>query len=242
MMKKLYVLVFAIGFCYPFLAQKNVENQDLMWFRYAQKLKLNENYQLNSEIEERFYSSTGRQHQFLIRTALDRKLGKEWSANIGFTYFLQSLPHDPDVAEFHNQTELRPHFGLGYKQKISEKFSINHRIKSELRFFEKEDHSFEFGNNRTRYMLNLQYTFIPKFTAAIYDEIHINIGKKIVKNVFDQNRIGASISYFPTSTIGFELGYINWFQQRTSGVDFYNRNILRFTFHHNINMKKIKND
>lgn len=234
---KYWVCTFCIIFTFT-KAQKNVENQDLLWLRYALKMKINDRYQINTEIEERTYHSPWRQHQLVSRATLERKLEKDWSVNVGFTYFVQSLPHDPEVADYHNQIELRPHLGFGYQQKISEKFSVNHRIKSEFRFFEQENGRFEYGNNRTRYMLNVQYRFLPKFTLSAFDEIHLNIGKKIVKNVFDQNRIGGSIMYFPIPNLGFELGYLNWFQQRTSGVDFYNRDIIRFTVHQNINLKK----
>ena len=32
--------------------------------------------------------------------------------------------------------------------------------------------------------------------------------------------------------------YLNWFQQRPSGTDFYNRDIIRFSVFHTINLKK----
>lgn len=53
-------------------AQKNVETQQ----RYSLKLKLNDHYQLRQEIEERAYWFPWRQHQFVSRTAAERKLGK----------------------------------------------------------------------------------------------------------------------------------------------------------------------
>lgn len=60
-------------------AQKNIENQHLLWTRYYLKLKLNDNYQLRQEIEERNYWFPWRQHQFVSRTFADRKLGKGWN-------------------------------------------------------------------------------------------------------------------------------------------------------------------
>lgn len=222
-------------------AQKSVETQHLLWTRYYIKLKLNDNYQIRQEIEERTYWFPWRQHQFVTRTFAERKLGKGWNAGLGFTYFLQSLPHDPEITISENRTELRPQLEIAYKQTISEKLTLHHRYWSEFRFFEQSNGSFQFGNNRTRYKLEIRYSPIEKLTLKAFDEIHINIGKKIVQNVFDQNRYGASIQYMPIENLGFELGYFNWFQERKSGVDFYNRHIVRFTIHHTINFKKSKN-
>jgi len=156
---------------------------------------------------------------------------------LGFTYFLQSLPHDPEISDYTNQLELRPQLELAYKQNLTEKVILHHRYWGEFRFFEKTNGSFEFGNTRLRYKIELRYSPISNITIKVFDEIHLNIGEKIIQNVFDQNRYGASIQYMQLQNFGFELGYFNWFQQRRSGVDFYNRHIVRFTIHHTLNLK-----
>ena len=223
------------------IAQKNVDTQHLLWTRYYLKLKINDNYQIWQELEERAYWFPWRQHQFVARTHLERTLGKGWNAGIGFTYFLQSLPQDPEIKEFTNQTELRPQLELSYQQKISEKFTVDHRYWTEFRFFEQSNNSFTYGNIRIRYKLELGYAPIKQLTLKTFDEIFINVGGKIVQNVFDQNRCGASVQYMPIENLGLELGYFNWFQQRKSGMDFYSRNITRFTIHHTLKFKSPKN-
>ena len=222
------------------VAQKNIDSQHLLWARYNLKLKINDNYQIVQELEERTYWFPWRQHQFISRTHLERKIGKGWNAGIGFSYFVQTLPHDPEITDIDNKSELRPHIEIANKQTIIEKLSIHHRFWSEFRIFEQADGSFDYGNTRLRYKLELRYTPIPELTLKAFDEIHINVGRNIVQNVFDQNRYGASVQYMPIENFGFELGYFNWFQQRSSGVDFYNRHIVRFTIHHTINFMHIK--
>jgi len=222
-------------------AQKNVESQDLLWMRYYLKLNLNDNYQIRQEIEERTYWFPWRQHQFVSRTFVERKLGKAWNAAIGFTYFLQSLPHDPEIKDFTTQLELRPQLEIAYKQTVSDRIVLHHRYWSEFRIFEQPAGNFEYENNRIRYKIELRYSPFKKLSLKAFDEIHLNIGSKIVQNVFDQNRYGGSIQYIPFENLSFELGYFNWFQQRRSGVDFYNRHIVRFTVHHTIRFQKLKN-
>src|SRR5690606_29992097 len=140
------------------------------------------------------------------------QLGNGWNVGAGITYFLQALPQDPNIKEYDNQLELRPQLELAYKQQISETFAISHRYWSEFRYFEPEGEKLYYSNVRMRYKIELQYRPIKKITLKAYDEIFINIGKDVVYNVFDQNRIGASIQYMPTTNLGFEVGYFNWFQ------------------------------
>jgi len=236
--KPLVFLLILLSFLSTSLfAQKNTTTQELLWSRYYLKLKINDLYQIRQEIEERTYWFPWRQHQFVSRTFVERKLGKGWNSGLGFTYFLQSLPHDPEISDYTNQLELRPQLELAYKQNLTEKVILHHRYWGEFRFFEKTNGSFEFGNTRLRYKIELRYSPISNITIKVFDEIHLNIGEKIIQNVFDQNRYGASIQYMQLQNFGFELGYFNWFQQRRSGVDFYNRHIVRFTIHHTLNLK-----
>jgi len=217
-------------------AQKKITTQHLLWTRYYFKIQLNNVYQIRQELEERTYWFLWRQHQFVSRTHFERKLGKGWNTALGFTYFIQSLPQDPSITNYDNQKELRPQLEIAYLQTISEKISLHHRYWIEFRFKEQTDHSFAFDNNRVRYKLELRYAPISKITLKAFDEIHLNMNGNAAQNIFNQNRYGASIQYMPTKKCGFELGYLNWFQQQNSGIDFYNRHIVRLTFHHKINI------
>lgn len=228
--------------------QESTTNQNLIWYGLFTTLELNEKWYFQNEFQERQYINPTAQHQFLIRSHLHRLLGKSgWETSIGMCLFLQN-PNDPNATTILTVPELRPHIEFAYKQKL-EKFTLDHRYRAESRFFhstnqartELED-GFEFGNFRFRY--RLQAT-IPLFKVAesrtlklkISDEININVGNKITKNVFDQNRLYAGINYDILPHLSFEVGYLNWFQQRPNG-DFYNRNILRFTVFHKISLKK----
>lgn len=221
-------------------AQKNVETQNLLWLRYNLKLNINTNYQIRQELEERTFWFPWRQHQFASRTLLDRRLGNGWNTAIGFTYLEQALPQNPTIKNFKNTTELRPQIEIAYNQIVSSQLSLNHRYWTDFRFFEQTDGSFDYSNIRTRYKLELSYKPTNRITLRTFDEIQINVGSKIVNNIFDQNRYGGSIQYMPKENFGFELEYLNSFQQHPSGVDFYNRNIIRLTFHQTLNLKNSK--
>ncbi|WP_395060574.1 DUF2490 domain-containing protein [Flavobacterium sp.] len=230
------------------LAQKKVENQQLIWYGYYNNLKFNENWNLYSEIQERqFYNPTA-QHQLVFRSNLERKLISDWNASVGMTLFLQN-PNTPNSESNLTVPELRPDIGFSNKQKLGF-LTINHRYKAEARFFHDVENDrlvggYRFSNFRLRYQLGLDFPIWKNekkqaLIVKIKDEIMFNIGNKIVKNTFDQNRIYAAFNYKLNAYYAFELGYMNWFQQQKSGIDFYNRDILRLSIFHNIDFKKEK--
>ncbi len=238
--RTLFLLIaFSFSSLYLF-SQKNVDHQSLVWTRYSLKLKFDDHWSASQELEERTYWFPWRQHQFVSRSMGRYQFKNGFGIGGGFAYFLQALPQDPDVKEYSNQPEIRPEFELSYVHNLSDKISINHRHWTELRYFKIEDENYAFGNYRFRYKLELQYKPNKTITIKVFDEIFINAGNNISNNVFDQNRIGASIQYMPFKNFGFELGYINWYQQRPTGVDFYDRNIVRFTIHQIIDLSTPK--
>lgn len=219
-------------------AQKEIINQQQIWYKYSLKIPISTHWQIRQEIDDRNFINPARQSQFLTRTHLQRNLGKGWDAALGFAYFIHSLPQDPEINNFTNYGELRPSFEIANLHKISEKFHLHHRYWTELRYFQQPDDTYTFGTVRIRYKLELGYELSEKFSFLVFDEIHLNLSNKITYNVFDQNRIGVAAMYSPVKNIGFELMYINWFQQTTAGDVYYHRDIIRLALHHTLGVFK----
>lgn len=59
---------------------------------------------------------------------------------------------------------------------------------------------------------------LPK-TAFLFfnNEVHINAGKEIVNNYFDQNRLFIGLAYQFSAHLNAHLGYMNVFQQLPEG-------------------------
>ena len=241
--RKFLIFIFFSTFLF---GQKNVENQQLLWYGYYNKLQINQNWVLNSEVQERHVYQPLVQHQLVFRTNLDRRILDDINVSLGFVVFLQS-PNDPESESTLMVPELRTDFGFNAKKKYKY-FNVNQRFKVEARFFHQTENNelvggYQFSNFRMRYQLGLDIPLIKKQDAEklilkIKDEVMFNFGKNIVKNVFDQNRIYIGLNYPMNKNLAFEAGYLNWFQQRPSGTDFYNRDIIRFSVFHTINLKK----
>lgn len=82
--------------------------------------------------------------------------------------------------------------------------------------------------------VGLKYQINSRWAISASEEIHINVGKDIVRNVFDQNRLTASLSYKINPKISLDAGYLYWFQQSSSGDDFFSRNIIFFSLKQNL--------
>lgn len=248
-MNRLILLIFLVPSKMVY-SQKKVEQQQLLWYGYYNCLKLNSNWVLNSEIQERqFYNPTA-QHQLVFRSNLERKLVGEWNASAGMTLFLQN-PNNPEAESNLTVPELRPDIGFKNKQKLGF-LSVNHRYKFEARFFHDVENNqlvggYRFSNFRMRYQLGLDFPLWKKeekekLVVKVKDEVMFNLGSKMVNNTFDQNRVYLAVNYRWNNSFAFEVGYMNWFQQQKTGIDFYNRDILRLSIFHTIELNKQNND
>jgi len=244
--RKTAVLIVLLFFQGIVSAQKNVTHQQQLWYGYYNSLSINEKWSLKSEIQERHFINPSAQHQLLFRADLEYKLVENWNVFAGGAFFLQS-PNDPYSESDLVVPELRPNIGFNNKQKLSS-VTICHRYKAEARFFHDVKNNelvggYRFSNFRLRYQLGFDIPVLKKdnqerIIVKVKDEVMFNVGSKIVKNTFDQNRIYLALNYVVSPAISVEAGYMNWFQQQKSGVDYYNRNIIRFSVFHNINLKK----
>ena len=223
--------------------EKDIEQQQFIWLRYSNRLTINERWLLYSEIETRWFAFANRLHQWVLpRVQLHYQIGPGADVALGNTLFLQALPQMADEAVDRIRPEIRPHQELNLSQSLG-KMKISHRYKIEERFFQRTSVDQPDFNFRFRYRLQVQVPLtnpekhIP-VSVRVFDEVMFNAGKNIVYNVFDQNRIFADcqVKLSPHWTV--EVGYMNWFQQRPSGTEFFNRHIARFTLAHAISLKE----
>ena len=228
------------------VAQKTITNQPLIWYAYVQNFKINERFSVQTDIQERHFIAPAKQSQFLMRSTFKTAIKHNFDFGVGFCFFLSNT--DPTVDYDLETPEVRPYIEFNNKQSFK-RITVSHRYRLESRFFQNINgkelaKGFSFGSMRFRYQLGLDVLLNkPKeekhaLKLRITEEMMLNFGNKIKYNLFDQNRITISLQYAPIHAVAFEVGYINWFQQRASGDKYFNRNILRFGIVHNIVLKK----
>ncbi|TAE59300.1 MAG: DUF2490 domain-containing protein, partial [Bacteroidetes bacterium] len=196
-----------------------------------------------TDIQERHYIGPAAQHQFLVRSHLHRTLGGGWEVSAGMCVFLQN-PNDPLATDPLTVPELRPHLESVYKQKLG-RLTLDHRFRGEARFYHHTnaartalEEGYAYSNLRFRYRLqaSLRLWEIGEnryLKLKLSDEIHLNAARQGNVTFFDQNRIYAGISTDLSPNLNVDIGYLNWFQQRSSTA-YFNRHIVSVLVYHRL--------
>jgi hypothetical protein len=224
--------------------EKKIDNQSILWTRYYNQVLFNEKWSLHSEFDNRIFLKPMQENVFVGRLQGRYKINKQLETGIGFAYFSVDT-QIPEVNPDFNIPEYRGQQDLTWKQNIG-KVILNQRFQLEERFIGRADNITLLPGTtfswRFRYRLQTDYTFWKKekqlLKAVVSDEIMFNFGKQIIKNTFDQNRIYAAIHYGLNTNLAFELGYLNSFQRRANGIDYFNRDIIRLSIFHKIKFQK----
>ena len=236
--------------CFASKAQtkKNVDHQSLLWTRYYNQLTLNNKWSLHTEFDNRIFTNTNpiKENLHLLRLQGRYKINANIELGGGFAYFAVTT-QDPEVSFDFRIPEYRGQQDITWKQDFGN-FTLNQRFQIEERYIRNANKEGLLSGTtyfwRFRYRLQGEYSCWKKenqyLKAIVHDELMINSGKNVVKNTFDQNRIYAALQYGVNKNIALELGYLNSFQQRASGVDYFDRDIIRFSFFHKINLYKKK--
>lgn len=222
--------------------EKNVDHQSLLWTRYYNQLTINPKWSIHTEFDNRVFINPFEQNLYVARIQGRYKINSAIDVGAGYAYFSVAT-QVPEVTTDFRVPEHRMQQDISWKQEYG-KFGLHQRFQVEERFIHDSDKhgllsGYTFGW-RFRYRLQGEYSCWKKedqyLKAIVYDEIMINAGENVVKNTFDQNRIYAALQYGVNKNIALELGYLNSFQQRVSGVDYFDRDIIRFSLFHKIKL------
>jgi hypothetical protein len=221
-------------------SKKNIDHQSVLWTRYYNQLTLNNNWSIHTEFDNRIFLKPIAENLFVFRIQGRYKWNPNIETGAGFTYF-SVYTQDPqqdfdfEIPEYRGQQDVMYKFNL-------KKITLNQRVQIEERFIHNSS-NIELMNGTTfswrfRYRLQAEYPFWEKekqyLKAIVYNEIMLNAGKSIIYNTLDQNRIYTALQYGINKKIAVELGYLKSFQQRPSGVDYFNRDIIRFSVFHKV--------
>jgi Protein of unknown function (DUF2490) len=244
--KKFRVILFLLlsVLCQAQTDEKNIDHQSILWTRYYNQFLLNEKWSLHSEFDNRLFLKPVQENLYVVRIQGRYKINDHLETGSGFAYFSVDT-QVPEINPDYNTPEYRGQQDLTWKSNVN-KVTLTQRFQVEERFIRNADKEDLLQGTtffwRFRYRLQVDYTFWKKekqlLKAVLSDEIMFNFGKKITKNTFDQNRIYAAIHYGLNSNLAFELGYLNSFQRRSNGIDFFNRDIIRFSIFHKIKISK----
>lgn len=224
--------------------QTQIIYQDMYWVRYYNQIFFNKTWSLQTEVEDRRFLSNSLNSQFVVHSRAHYKFNPKIELAAGLTYNLQGA-QSPDAVSSNIVQELRPVQEIYYNDLLTSRFVVQQRLRLDERFVLDANrinflkyHDFFF---RMRYRLQLSYKIskvsaLPS-TIKLSDEVMFQFNKGIVYNHFDQNRLYLGFEQGLAKNYSAELGFIYLHQQKISGYQYLERDIIRFTLYHRIPIK-----
>jgi len=183
--------------------------------------------------------------QAILRFGLTYYLNDNTKLTAGYAY----VNHFPaDNHKEISQPEHRPWQQLQWhtkypKLRLMQWFRLEERFRRKIKDDDELAEGYNF-NFRFRYNFLAQFPlskkrFQPKtFSFIANDEVHINFGKQVVNNYFDQNRFFLGFAYHVNLKDNFQFGYMNVFQQLPAGNQYRSIHVARVSYFHNPDLRK----
>jgi len=234
--------------------EKEMATQQMSWWAYFGTFRLTDKWSVWTELQLRRSDFIQEWQQVLPRAGINY----HYRNNIVFTAghaYLWTYPYGEQPIPLEEpRYEHRP-----WQQVVltheSGKVTFQHRYRLEQRFLQNWSdpnpvtnlRSIEPGwelQNRMRYRFLLTVpitkhaTGRQKLFATFYDEIFINFGDNIGFNLFDQNRLGATLGYQVTKAFNIQTGYMNQMIQKSNGRQLENNHTLTVFLTFNVDLRQ----
>lgn len=225
---------------------KNTSHINQVWGGYFNQTRFSNRWGLWADIQlrtkENFFDNLS---QSLNRIGATYYLTDNTKLTLGYA-FINHFPGDNHAnisrpehriwqqVQWHNKY---PRLRLMQWLRLEERF--RHKVLDNDNLAPGYDYSWKLRYN---FFLNAplgRKAFAPgTFSFVLNDELHINFGKNIVYNYFDQNRFFVGFSYHTSASDNIQFGYMNLFQQLSSGNSYKDIHAARVFYFHNLDLRK----
>jgi len=250
MIKKILITVFVFtGLHVTLFAQtKTTSNTEQIWLGYFNQTRFSKHWgiwtDLHLRTKENFVEDLS---QSIARIGATYYLSDATKLTAGYAF----VNHFP--AENHENISMPEHrlwqqlqWHTTYKKaRTMQWFRLEERWRHKIENNDKLAEGYNF-NWRIRYNFFYQVPLTKKqfssggISAIVNDEIHVNFGKQIVYNYFDQNRFFVGFAYHTSAHSNLQLGYMNIFQQLAAGNKYKVVHAIRLFYFQNIDLRKNK--
>jgi hypothetical protein len=235
-----------------FLAQNKKQYTDNSngWYMYFGSHKLSGKWGIHLEAQLRRNEIITKPQQLLLRTGINYHFNKKLFATVGYCYVI-TYPY----GEFPSKTvfpENRIWEQIQLKNQIG-KLELVNRFRLEQRFVNSpiaKDSGFVNGPavytdrfrllNRFSIPLKGKEILDKSFYISFYDEVFINFGHNLAKNIFDQNRAYIALGYKIPKVGRIEIGYLNQLIFKSDGIKVENNHTLQIGLSSTIDLYKKK--
>lgn len=224
---------------------KQTEHVQQVWLGYLNQTRFSSKWggwaDLHLRTKEDYFTNFS---QSIIRLGLTYYLTDDAKLTAGYAY----VSHYPaDNHKGITQPEHRPWQQVQWhtkynKLRLMQWFRLEERYRRKI----KDDNTLADGysfNFRLRFNFFSQIPLSKKrfqpgtLSFVLNDEVHINFGKQIVNNYFDQNRFFLGFNYHVNKHDNLQFGYMNVFQQLAAGNRYRSNSAPRIFYFHNLDLR-----
>ena len=243
--KLLLIIFFVISFL-PSKGQvtKTTQYQEQIWLGYFNQTRLNKRWGFWLDVQLRSKDNfTDSLSQFLFRPGLTYYIDDKTKLTLGYA-FINHFPADAhgEISQPEHRIWQQIQWHNNYKKiRTMQWFRLEERFRHKIKDSDELADGYNF-NFRFRYNFFLTGPLTKKSydKGALHwvfnDELHVNFGKEIVYNYFDQNRLFLGFNYYVSKQNTLQFGYMNLFQQLPGGNKYRVINTARIFFLHNITL------
>ncbi|MEX2233979.1 MAG: DUF2490 domain-containing protein [Cyclobacteriaceae bacterium] len=238
----LLTLIFFLSFLKGSFAQKQIETREQTWFGYFNQTRFTDRSGVWMDLQLRLNDVVNKKSASILRLGYTYFVSDQLRLTAGYGYITHYSLSDqlPDVPENRPWQQIQ-----WFDKKKSVSFAQYFRV--EERFVRKVSN----GDLTDDFLFNWRFRYniaasiplkgreISPKTPFLFlnNELHVNAGKNIVNNYFDQNRLFAGLGYQFTAGLNTQLGYLYVFQQLPSGDHYVHINAIRLFVFHNLNFR-----
>lgn len=222
------------------VAQKDIANQQNSWYVYQFTVRVHSKFGVQADYQFRRHGWGETWQQSVLRSGIDYSLNRNISITVGHVW-VKTYPYGKQPSKFIFD-EQRIWEQVLVKQQVG-RFYFNHRYKLEQRFIENiisdsqgnpETDGYLFRERfRYRFMfsvpLNKKTIENKSISLVVSNEFFVNFGKGVAKNVYDQNRFSAGLSYQFSEMMKLQAGYLNQYILKPDGIRAENNHTLQIT-------------
>jgi hypothetical protein len=228
-------------------AQKQTQRMEQIWTGYFNQTRLSNRWGLAGDVQLRTKDKfIHHLWQFVVRPSVIYYINDDIRLSAGYAYFRH---YPADNHSMITQPEHRPWQQIQWQTKYRRNKTVQ-GVRFEQRFRRKiqNDSTLASGYN---FNYRLRYSFLWQIPLSkqiekgawsfiLSDEVHVNFGKQIAYNYFDQNRFFLGMAFYTNATDYLQFGYMNLFQQLPAGNRYRSTQIARISYFHNLDLRKKK--
>ncbi len=249
-LKRLIVVAILLtGCCLNNSAQtKQTEQAEQVWLGYLNQTRLSNTWGIWVDAHLRTKDDFVKElNTGIFRTGLTYYMNDDLKFTAGYA-FINHFPGDNHKNI--SQPEHRPWQQVQWHTKYP-RLRLMQYIRLEERWRRKVLNDDELTDGYT-FNFKFRYNFLAQFplgkirfqprslSLVLNDEVHVNFGKQIVYNYFDQNRFFTGLNYQLSGKENLQVGYLYVFQQLGAGNRYKNIHGARIFYFQNLDLRKKK--